>query len=89
MSLGADGGQVQRMIIGEGGVLLLTGLGIGVVGAMGASRFIRGLLFNVAPNDPTTLMIVAVVMAVVGLVACWLPALRAAKIDPVVAIRGQ
>ena len=53
------------------------------------TRLIRGLLFGVAPNDPITLVAVAVMMAVVGVAACWLPALRAARIDPAVAIRRQ
>ena len=89
MSLGADATRIQRMIIGEGGVLLGLGLMVGVVGAVVASRFIRGLLFGVTPNDPATLLGVGLLMAAVGLVACWLPALRAARIDPAVAIRRQ
>ena len=87
MSLGADGGRVQRMILWEGGVLLLAGLAIGVIGAVSGTHFIRGLLFGVEPSDPLTLIGVAAAMGVVGIVACWLPALRAAKIDPAVAIR--
>jgi putative ABC transport system permease protein len=89
MSLGADAGRVQRMILKEGGVLLVLGLLVGVVGAMSATQFIRGLLFGVAPNDPVTLVLVAALMAAVGIAACWLPALRAANIDPAVAIRRQ
>jgi ABC-type antimicrobial peptide transport system permease subunit len=89
MSLGADSGMVQRMVLGEGGVLLGMGLVLGLAGALLATRLIRGLLFGVAPNDPITLAGVVVMMAAVGLAACWLPALRAAKIDPAVAIRRQ
>jgi ABC-type antimicrobial peptide transport system permease subunit len=89
MSLGADSGRVQRMILAEGGVLLALGLLLGVAGALTATQFIRGLLFGVAPNDPTTLAAVAAVMAAVGIGACWLPALRAASIDPATAIRGN
>ena len=89
MSLGADSSMVQRMILGEGGILLAVGLALGVGGAIVASRLIRGLLFGVAPHDPTTLVAVAVMMIAVGIAACWLPALRAARIDPAVAIRGQ
>lgn len=89
MSLGADKGRVQRMVLVEGGVLLGVGLVLGVGGAVLASRFIRGLLFGVAPHDPLTLGGVALMMAAVGVAACWLPALRAAKIDPAVAIRRQ
>ena len=89
MSLGADSGRVQRMILREGGVLLVIGLALGIGGALVASRLIRGLLFGVAPHDPLTLVGVALIMAVVGIGACWLPALRAARIDPIVAIRGS
>ncbi|HEY8174345.1 MAG TPA: ABC transporter permease [Gemmatimonadaceae bacterium] len=89
MSLGADSGRVQRMILMEGGVLLIGGLVLGVGGALFGTRLIRGLLFGVAPQDPMTLMGVALTMAAVGIAACWLPARRAAKIDPAVAMRGQ
>ncbi len=89
MSLGADSGRVQTMILMEGGVLLALGLGLGAGGALFATRLIRGLLFGVAPHDPVTLGAVVVLMAAVGIGACWLPALRAAKIDPAVAIRAQ
>ncbi len=87
MSLGADSGRVQRMVLKEGGVLLALGLLLGVGGAFFATRLIRGLLFGVAPHDPVTLVGVALLMAAVGTGACWLPALRAARIDPAVALR--
>ena len=87
MSLGADSARVQRMILSEGGVLLVGGLVIGVIGAVAGTRLMQGLLFGVEPNDPITLLGVAAVMAAVGVAACWLPALRAARIDPAVAIR--
>ncbi len=87
MSLGADSGRVQRMILGEGGVLLVIGLTLGVAGAFVATGFMRGLLFGVEPNDPATLFSVAIVMAAIGLAACWIPALRAARIDPAITMR--
>ncbi|MCC6319645.1 MAG: ABC transporter permease [Gemmatimonadaceae bacterium] len=89
MSLGADRGRVQRMVLQEGGVLLGAGLVIGVIGAIFTTRLIRGLLFGVTPNDPITLGSVALTMLAVGVAACWLPALRAASIDPAVAIRAR
>jgi predicted permease len=89
MSLGADSARVQRMVLGEGGILLVYGLFLGVAGALIGTRLIRGLLFGVAPNDPITLVGVTLMMVVVGIAACWLPALRAARIDPAVAIRRQ
>jgi len=88
MSLGADSRRVQRMILSEGGVLLAIGLLVGVVGAFGAAGVIRGLLFGVAPHDPATFAGVAVTMAAIGMVACWVPALRAARIDPAIAMRS-
>jgi predicted permease len=87
MSLGADRWMVQRMVLLEGGVLLVVGLLLGVAGALGTTRLMRELLFGVAPHDPTTLSVVAVMMLAVGVGACWLPARRAASIEPVTAIR--
>jgi ABC-type antimicrobial peptide transport system permease subunit len=77
------------MILREGGVLLALGLGLGVVGAYFATRAMRGLLFGVAPHDPITLVGVALLMAAIGMVACWIPALRAARIDPATAMRAS
>jgi ABC-type antimicrobial peptide transport system permease subunit len=88
MSLGADSGMVQRMILREGGVLLALGLVLGVAGAVFAGRVIRGLLFGVAPHDPMTLIGVAAMMAAIGIGACWIPARRAARIDPATTMRG-
>ena len=87
MSLGADSGRVQRMILGEGGVLLIGGLALGVAGAFLVAGLMRGLLFGVGPHDPTTFIGVAVMMAAIGIVACWIPALRAARIDPAITMR--
>jgi ABC-type antimicrobial peptide transport system permease subunit len=76
------------MIISEGGVLVVLGLGLGVIGALSLSRLMQGLLFGVQPHDPATLVGVCAVMALVGILACWIPALRAARIDPAVALRS-
>jgi predicted permease len=89
MSLGADAARVHRMVLSEGGVLLGVGLAVGVVGALMASRLMRGLLFGVAPHDPATLAGVTVIIAAVGVAACWLPAARAARVDPAVALRAE
>ena len=88
MSLGADSGRVQRMILREGGVLVLLGLVLGGVGAVSAARVIQGLLFGVEPHDPVTFLGVGILMAAIGIVACWIPALRAARIDPVITMRA-
>lgn len=87
LSLGATSGQVQRMVLLEGGVLLAVGLVAGAAGSLMATRFVRGLLFGVEPHDPATLAAVMVMMAAVGIGACWVPAVRAARIDPAVALR--
>jgi predicted permease len=89
MSIGADSGMVQRMVLSEGGLLVALGLAIGVVGSLSFSRLIQGLLFGIEPHDPATLAGVAFVMAAVGILACWIPALRAARIDPGVALRAS
>jgi putative ABC transport system permease protein len=89
MSLGADGGRVQRMILVEGGTLLALGLVLGISASFFAARLISGLLFGIAPYDPLTLIGVAVMMVAIGVAACWLPALRASKIDPAITMRGQ
>ena len=89
MSLGADSGKVQRMVLMEGGVLLVMGLVLGVIGSLLATRLIQGLLFGVTPNDPVTLAAVALAMVAIGVAACWVPARRAAKVDPAVAMRGR
>ncbi len=89
MSLGADRGRVQRMILGEGGILVALGLVLGVVGAFFSARVIQGLLFGVAPNDPVTFTAVAVLMAAIGIFACWIPAQRAARVDPAITMRAM
>jgi len=69
--------------------LLVVGLALGAVLAFVASGALRSLLFGVAPHDPTTLVGVAGVLALVGVAACWLPAARAARVDPAIALRSE
>ena len=88
MSLGADSARVQRMILKEGGVLVAAGVLLGVAGAMVTTQVMRGLLFGVAPHDPVTLAGVTALMAAIGIGACWIPARRAAAIDPAVTMRS-
>jgi ABC-type antimicrobial peptide transport system permease subunit len=89
MSLGADASRVRRMVLGEGGALLVTGLILGLGGALATARVLRGMLFGVAPNDPATFVAVAFILGAVGASACWLPAARAAGVDPAVALRAE
>ena len=87
MSLGADRGQVQRMVLKEGGLLVGSGLALGFIGAFFTAGFMRSLLFDVAPRDPVTFVGVALTMTAIGVVACWIPAGRASRVDPVIAMR--
>jgi putative ABC transport system permease protein len=89
MSLGADSGRVRRMVLGEGGVLLVAGLAVGLSGALFATRLLSGLLFGITAHDPVTLGAVALILTAVGIGACWLPAARAARVDPAVALRAE
>jgi putative ABC transport system permease protein len=89
MSLGADSGRVQRMILTEGGALVATGLVIGTGLAFAASNVIRELLFGIEPHDPATFVAVGVLMAAIGVSACWIPAVRASRIEPAVTLRTE
>src|SRR5262249_16637883 len=89
MSIGADAGSVRRMVLWEGGVLLVAGVVFGFMGVIAVIRLLGGLLFGVAPNDPFTLVTVGLALAGIGVAACWLPAARAARVDPAVALRAE
>ncbi len=87
MSLGADAGTVQRMVLREGTMLLGIGLGIGILASVVVSRLLTGLLFDIVPYDPIILGVVALILGSVGLGASWVPALRASSVEPVEALR--
>jgi putative ABC transport system permease protein len=89
MSLGADPLRVMRMILGEGWALLAAGLLVGVGGSLVAGRLLGKLLYGVSPNDPATVISVALVMTIVGTLACWIPAARASRVDPATALRAD
>jgi predicted permease len=89
MSLGADAGKVQRMILREGSVLLALGLFLGIAGAFASAGVMRGLLFGIAPHDPVTYVAVGATMAAIGIAASWFPARRAARVDPAIAMRSE
>jgi len=88
-SLGADATRVKQMIIGEGWALLAGGLVLGVVGSLGATRLLERLLYGVTPDDAVTITAVVLLMAVVGTLACWFPAARAARVEPAEALRAD
>ena len=89
MALGAQEARILRTVMGEGLRLVGWGMAIGIPAAMLLGRFIQTLLFEVEPYDASTLASIAVVMAVAGLLACWIPARRATKVDPMVALRYE
>ncbi|MBO0724331.1 MAG: ABC transporter permease [Blastocatellia bacterium] len=89
MALGAERRAVLRLIIGQGMKLATAGLAIGLIAAVAVTRLIKTLLFGVGANDPTTLCAVASLLAIFALLACYLPARRATKVDPLVALRCE
>jgi putative ABC transport system permease protein len=89
VALGAGTGRIVRLVLQQGLTLATVGILVGVAGALVLARLTRSLLFGVSPNDPTTYLGVAAVIAVVALLACLLPARRAMGVDPLEAIRGE
>jgi len=89
MALGAQGSDVLGMVIRMGLRLVAAGVGLGLLASVAMGRIIATQLRGVSPYDPWTFMCVPVVLLATGLLACWLPARRAARVDPLVALRGE
>jgi putative ABC transport system permease protein len=89
MALGARSADVLRMVLRQGLMLTFFGLVAGLTGAFALTRFLSGLLFEVEPTDPVTYVLVAGVLSVVAVAACLIPARRATKVDPLVALRYE
>jgi putative ABC transport system permease protein len=89
MALGASSGQVMRMVIGSGLKLAIVGIAVGVLVALGAARSLTALLYQVTPNDPVTFISVPILFMVVAMAACYLPARRAMRVDPLAALRYE
>lgn len=89
LALGAGRTQVFRLILGQGVRVVLIGILLGVAGALALSRVVRGLLFGITPVDPPTFLFVSALLIVVALIACGIPARRATKVDPLIALRNE
>ncbi len=89
LALGADAGRVRRMVVAQGLGLALTGIALGLAGAFGLTRFLSTLLFGVRASDPSVFISVPIVLAVVALLATWIPARRASRVDPIRALRYE
>ena len=88
-ALGASRGDVLRLVLGQGAVLVGIGLTAGLLGALVASRALRSVLYNVAPLDPAALISALLTLSLVALIACFLPARRASRVDPIEALRAE
>jgi putative ABC transport system permease protein len=87
LAIGAQRRDVLRLVLKDGARLTLLGIAIGIVAAVALTRLMASLLFEVTPTDPATFAVVAIVLAVVALAACYLPARRATRVDPMIALR--
>src|SRR5262249_32556392 len=89
MAMGARRSDVMKLIVGQGAIMALIGVGIGLVGAFVATRWMASLLFRVSAKDPATFAVVAILLTAVALLACYLPARRATSVDPMDALRYE
>jgi len=87
MALGGSAYDVMGLILRQGARMVIAGLAVGVLAALGITRVMTGLLVGVSPSDPLTYVMVALLLSAAGLAACWIPARRATRVDPGVALR--
>jgi ABC-type antimicrobial peptide transport system permease subunit len=89
MALGADRGAVLGMVLGQGMRVTALGLVVGIIGSLLLTRLVSTLLFEVKPTDPVTFLAVAVFITIIAALACLVPARRATRVDPMVALRDE
>lgn len=89
LALGAGGSDVLRLVVGQGMRMVLAGLAGGLFGAWALSRVLSSQLFGITARDPVTFVSVAILLGVVALAATWLPAQRAARVDPMISLRSE
>ena len=89
LALGAERRSILQMVLGQGLGLVIVGAAVGLVGAVVVSHLMTGLLYGVRPTDPLTFVVVALLLIGVALLACYIPARRALRVDPLVALRYE
>jgi predicted permease len=89
MALGAQRREILALMVGQGMRPIAVGIVVGVMTAIGVTRFMSTLLFHVRPLDPMTFIVMTMVLAVVGVLACWIPAARASRVDPLTSLRAE
>lgn len=89
MALGAQRRDLLRLVVGQGILLVLVGTAIGIAGALGVTRFMSSMLYGIHADDPLTFAAVAILLTLVALAACYIPARRAMKVDPIIALRYE
>ena len=89
MALGAQAGAVLRMIMREGSIMLFSGVTVGLVLAIATAKILSGLLYGVRALDPIAFTVAPLVLTIAALIATWLPARRATRVDPVQALRAE
>jgi ABC-type antimicrobial peptide transport system permease subunit len=89
LALGATSGRVEASVLSQGARLIAIGTVLGLAGGFAGGRLLSRLLYGITPGDPLTFAVVPLFLALVGLAACWVPARRAARVDPMSALRGE